>query len=173
MDSSCAHFHKFETPKYKKRRFPSFSASWFWWSWERLLPNPEHSPCCRIGSDVVLGCEDGIPTIALTADAGADLVNSYDSTFYFLCWSMLRMMESPFLGTPPCIFFCNVALFYPLAQIGLIAAPKHIGHPPFCALDVLQSILFPPNVLQWGFCEQLVLLTSCRFWASFCAWSGI
>lgn len=76
------------------------------------------------------------------------------------------MMGSVFGGRLlSCIFLSNVALFYPLAQIGPMAARKkywvswnkYVSHQMRCSEVSVSK----------------VLLTSCRFWASFRAWPGI
>ena len=165
-------FRKFGRPKCIDRE--EFSASWFW---ERLLQNPGNQDLilwvANCNPQPVLplllhwlGCEGGIPSIALKADAGAaDLV---------ILFCMFRMMGSVFGGTPPFLHLfeqcCVVLSASPNWSHG---SPKKIlGSRPSATL-----MSWNKYVSHQMRCSEVsvskVLLTSCRFWASFRAWSGI
>ena len=74
-----------------------------------------YSPCCCIGSDAKAEFR-ALPWRLMQAPQ--------TFWFYFL-FCMFRMMGSVFGGRLlSCIFLSNVALFYPLAQIGPMAARK-------------------------------------------------
>lgn len=123
MDNFCAHFANLGGPNVlTERSFPLLDFGRDCCKtletriWSFGLPIATHnlySPCCCIGSDAKVEFR-ALPWRLMQAPQTL--------WFYFACsgWWV------PFLGGRllSCIFLSNVALFYPLAQIGPMAARK-------------------------------------------------
>jgi hypothetical protein len=175
MDNFCAHFANLGGPNVlTERSFPLLDFGRDCCKtletriWSFGLPIATHTQPILPLLLHWLGCEGGIPSIALKADAGAaDLL---------ILFFILHVPDDGFRfwGTPPFLHFfeqcCAVLSVSPNWSHG---SPKKIlGSRPSATF-----MSWNKYVSHQMRCSEVsvskVLLTSCRFWASFRAWPGI